>query len=93
MGFLSKLFGFGKEEKQAVSVEPVEYNGYLIYPEPIAEGGQFRIAGRICKTIDGEERTHTFIRSDLLGAKQDAETFMLDKAKMFIDQNGDRMFN
>ncbi|MDO6499118.1 HlyU family transcriptional regulator [Photobacterium sanguinicancri] len=93
MGFLSKLFGFNKEEKTPVAAEPIEHNGYQIYPEPIAEGGQFRIAGRICKTIDGELKTHTFIRSDLLGSKQDAETFMLDKARMFIDQNGDRMFN
>lgn len=92
MGFLSKLFGFNKEEKQPVVVDPIEHNGYLIYPEPMSEGGQFRIAGRICKTIDGEIKTHTFIRSDLLGSKQDAETFMLDKARMFIDQNGDRMF-
>lgn len=91
MGFFSKLFGLGKETK-AVEVEPVEHEGYLIYPEPIAEGGQYRIAGRICKEIDGEMKTHTFIRSDLLASKQDAENFMLEKAKMFIKQIGDDMF-
>ncbi|WP_299013312.1 HlyU family transcriptional regulator [uncultured Photobacterium sp.] len=91
MGFLSKLFGLNKETKVA-EVEPVEYEGYLIYPDPIAEGGQFRIAGRICKEVDGEIKTHTFIRSDLLASKQDAVTFMLEKAKMFIDQTGDGMF-
>ncbi|PSW05372.1 HlyU family transcriptional regulator [Photobacterium lipolyticum] len=91
MGFFSKLFGLDKKKK-TVEVEPVEYEGYLIYPEPIAEGGQFRIAGRICKQIDGEVKTHTFVRSDLLSSRQDAETFMLNKAKMFIDQNGDTMF-
>ncbi|MDX1302834.1 HlyU family transcriptional regulator [Photobacterium sp.] len=92
MGFFSKLFGLDKKKK-TVEVEPVEYEGYLIYPEPIAEGGQFRIAGRICKQIDGEVKTHTFVRSDLLSSRQDAETFMLNKAKMFIDQNGDMMFS
>ncbi|MGF1756500.1 HlyU family transcriptional regulator [Photobacterium sagamiensis] len=91
MGFFSKLFGLDKKKK-TVEVEPVEYEGYLIYPEPIAEGGQFRIAGRICKQIEGEVKTHTFVRSDLLSSRQDAETFMLNKAKMFIDQNGDKMF-
>ncbi len=91
MGFFSKLFGLDKKKK-TVEVEPVEYEGYLIYPEPIAEGGQFRIAGRICKQIEGEVKTHTFVRSDLLSSRQDAETFMLNKAKMFIDQNGDMMF-
>jgi hypothetical protein len=91
VGFFSKLFGLDKEQK-TIEVEPVEYEGYLIYPEPISEGGQFRIAGRICKEIDGEVKTHTFIRSDLLGSRQDAETFMLNKAKMFIKQNGEGMF-
>ncbi|MGF1717002.1 HlyU family transcriptional regulator [Photobacterium chitinilyticum] len=91
MGFFSRLFGLDKESI-VVETEPVEYEGYLIYPEPIAEGGQFRIAGRICKQIDGEMKTHTFIRSDLLASKQDAETFMLNKAKMFIEQTGDSMF-
>lgn len=91
MGFFSKLFGLDKEPK-VVEADPVEYEGYLIYPEPIAENGQYRIAGRICKDIDGELKTHTFIRSDLLASKQDAETFMLEKAKMFIDQTGDSMF-
>ncbi|MGF1704258.1 HlyU family transcriptional regulator [Photobacterium makurazakiensis] len=92
MGFFSKLFGLDKSEVKKTEVEPVEYEGYLIYPEPIAEGGQFRIAGRICKRNGEELKTHTFIRSDLLASKQDAESFMLKKAKMFIDQSGESMF-
>ncbi|PSW20196.1 transcriptional regulator [Photobacterium sanctipauli] len=92
MGFFSKLFGLDKSEPKAPDVEPIEYEGYLIYPEPIAEGGQFRIAGRICKQYGEEVKTHTFIRSDLLATKQDAESFMVNKAKMFIDQTGENMF-
>lgn len=92
MGFFSKLFGFVKSEPEIANVEAIEYEGYLIYPEPKSEGGQYRIAGRICKQLDGELKTHVFIRSDLMGSKQDAETFMINKAKMFIDQNGDSMF-
>ena len=92
MGFFSKLFGLNKHEPKVAEVEPIEYEGYLIYPEPKAEGGQYRIAGRICKQFDGEVKTHVFVRSDLLSSKQDAETFMLNKAKMFIDQTGDNMF-
>ncbi|UXI04076.1 HlyU family transcriptional regulator [Photobacterium sp. TY1-4] len=91
MGFFSKLFGLEKDKK-VIEVEPVEYEGYLIYPEPIAENGQYRIAGRICKEVEGELKTHLFIRSDLLASKQDAEAFMLNKAKMFIDQTGESMF-
>ncbi|AJR05930.1 transcriptional regulator [Photobacterium gaetbulicola] len=93
MGFFSKLFGFSKQEAKAESVEPIEYEGYLIYPEPKAEGGQFRIAGRICKQFDGEVKTHMFVRSDLLSSKADAESFMINKAKMFIDQTGDKIFS
>ncbi|KLV10101.1 MULTISPECIES: HlyU family transcriptional regulator [Photobacterium] len=92
MGFFSKLFGLEKSTPVKADVEPIEYKGYLIYPEPKSEGGQFRIAGRICKQFDDELKTHAFIRSDLLASKQDAETFMVNKAKMFIDQTGDSMF-
>ncbi|MGF1734517.1 HlyU family transcriptional regulator [Photobacterium satsumensis] len=92
MGFFSKLFGFSKQETKAANVEPIEYEGYLIYPEPKAEGGQFRIAGRICKHFGDEVKTHMFVRSDLLSSKADAESFMVNKAKMFIDQTGDKMF-
>ena len=70
-----------------------EYKGYLIYPEPREEGGQYRLAGRICKEINGEMKTHLFIRSDLLPSKDDATAFMIRKAQMFIDQSGDQMFS
>ncbi|WP_087022539.1 HlyU family transcriptional regulator [Thaumasiovibrio subtropicus] len=94
MGFLSKLFGKSSPVEEAKpAVEAVEYNGFQIYPQAIKEGGQYRIAGRICKVIDGEVKTHTFIRSDLLGSEQDANEFMLKKAQMFVDQTGDKMFS
>nr|WP_086937919.1 HlyU family transcriptional regulator [Thaumasiovibrio occultus] len=92
MGFFSKLFGLGSAEAASVEVEPTEYKGYLIYPEPISEGSQYRLAGRICKEIDGELLTHRFIRSDVLPTEDDAISFMLTKAQMFIDQTGDKMF-
>lgn len=53
MGLFSRLFG-GKSENQIEVVQPVEYKGFLIYQEPLAEGGQYRIAGRITKEVDGE---------------------------------------
>ncbi|OBU16284.1 transcriptional regulator [Photobacterium aquimaris] len=91
MGLFSWFFG-NKTAAVTVDVEPIEYNGYLIYPEPKQEGGQFRIAGRICKKTDETLQTHHFIRSDVLPSQADAETFMVKKAQMFIDQTGDRMF-
>ncbi|MBD0787229.1 transcriptional regulator [Vibrio sp. Y2-5] len=91
MGFFSRFFGSNAEAKVA-SVEPVEYKEFLIYQEVIAEGGQYRVAGRITKEEDGELKTHRFIRSDVLSNKTDAEELMLKKAQMFIDQMSGRIF-
>lgn len=93
MGFFSRLFGGSEKTVEVKTVEPVEYKGFLIYQESIAEGGQFRIAGRIEKEIDGELKTHRFIRSDLLGSEADANELMLKKSQMFIDQMGDKIFD
>ena len=91
---LKKLFNalFKEQPAQIVDVAPTEYAGYLIYPEPMAEGGQYRLAGRITREIDGQLQTHRFIRSDLFTNPADAERFMVQKAHTFIDQMGERMF-
>ncbi|WP_407333845.1 HlyU family transcriptional regulator [Enterovibrio sp. 27052020O] len=91
MGLFNWLFG--DKDKPSKEVEPTEYKGFLIYPEPKAEGGQFRISGRICKEIDGEIRTHQFIRSDLLPSAAGATDLMMKKSQLFIDQMGERMFS
>ena len=92
MGLFSRLFG-SKKAAPEPHVEPIEYKGFLIYQEAIAESGQYRIAGRIEKEIDGEIKTHRFIRSDVLSSRSDADEFMLKKAQMFIDQMGANIFN
>ncbi|WP_295890975.1 HlyU family transcriptional regulator [uncultured Vibrio sp.] len=94
MGLFSRLFGLGgSSEKKTVEVEPVEYKGFLIYQEPISEGGQYRIAGRITKELNDEVKSHRFIRSDVLSNKDDANELMLKKSQMFIDQMGDNIFS
>ena len=92
MGFLSKLFGRSSKESQPSSVEPIEYKGYLIYPQPTEEGGQYRISGTITKEINHELQTHRFIRSDVVSSETQANQIMLSKSQMFIDQTGDNMF-
>ncbi|SHO54511.1 HlyU family transcriptional regulator [Vibrio quintilis] len=91
MGFLSRLFG-KKTEDVAVAVESVEYKGFSIYPEAIAENGQYRIAGRILLEKEGDTREHRFIRSDVLINRGDADELMVAKAKMLIDQMGEKIF-
>ena len=93
MGFFSKLFGSKEKTEQAVAVEPVEYKGFNIYQEALAESGQYRVAGRIEKEIDGERKSHRFIRSDVVSNKDDANELMLKKSQMFIDQMGDNIFS
>ena len=93
MGFFSKLFGSKEKTEKAVAVEPVEYKGFNIYQEALAESGQYRVAGRIEKEIDGEMKSHRFIRSDVVSNKDDANELMLKKSQMFIDQMGDNIFS
>ncbi len=93
VGFFSRLFGGSEKSVEVKTVEPVEYKGFQIYKESIAEGGQFRIAGRIEKEFDGELKTHRFIRSDLLNSEEDANELMLKKSQLFIDQMGDKIFD
>ncbi|MET4693729.1 HlyU family transcriptional regulator [Endozoicomonas lisbonensis] len=94
MGFFSKLFGLDKESEQPETVvEPVDYQGFQIYAEAKAVSSQFQVNGRICKEIDGELKTHDFIRSDLFMMPEDANEVMLRKARMFIDQMGEGIFD
>lgn len=92
MGLFSRLFGSSKKPETIEQVEPVEYKGFLIYQESLAESGQYRIAGRITKEINGEVKSHRFIRSDVIANKNDANELMLKKAQMFIDQMGENIF-
>ncbi len=92
MGFFSKLFGSDKKRSDEKQVEPVEYKGFLIYQEAQAESGQYRVAGRITKQVDGELKQHLFVRSDVLPSEQDANELMLSKAKMFIEQMHGKIF-
>ena len=90
MSIFSKLFGGGGSRKQAA--EPVTYEGYRIFPEPIAEGGQHRIAARIEKDFGDETKTHKLIRADTLNDVGAAADASVGKAKQLIDEQGDRLF-
>ncbi|WP_436323708.1 HlyU family transcriptional regulator [Vibrio cidicii] len=93
MGLFSRLFGLKTKPVEQLQVEAVEYKGYLIYPDSKAEGGQFRVSGRITKENEGVLKTHQFIRSDLLSSESDANELMIKKSQMFIDQMKDDIFN
>jgi hypothetical protein len=90
MGFLSRLFGGGNAEPAAV--EAVEHNGYLIYPQPIRQGGQFLTAGTIAKDFPDGRKEHRFVRADTCASEADAKSLMVQKAQRLIDEAGDRLF-
>lgn len=64
------------------------YKGFTITPAPIAEGSQFRVNG----TIEKDEKTHQFIRADVLANKDECAQEMLRKSKLLIDQVGEGLF-
>ena len=99
-GFLKGLFGGGREageesgEGKAPRIGPegVEYKGYRIHPQARQQGGQWLTAGVIRKDIAGVAKEHSFIRADTFGSKDDAAAMAVEKAKLIIDERGDRMF-
>jgi len=90
MSFLKKLFGGGGAAP--APVEPVEHEGYLIRPAPIAEGGQYRVCATITKEVDGEMKEHRLIRADTLPSVEEATSVALRKAKQVIAEQGDSIF-
>ena len=91
MSFWKSLFG-GSAPVAAKPAKSEDYNGYTIYSAPVADGGQYQLAGRITKTIDGTEKEHVFMRADRFSSFEDAESFAFVKARQIIDQSGDRIF-
>jgi hypothetical protein len=93
MSFLSglaSLFSFNSSPK---TEDPVEYEGYNIIASPIPEGGQYRVAATITKGEGDTLQTHKFIRSDMLGSRDECIEVTIRKAKMTIDQSGYSLFN
>lgn len=93
MSFWKKLFGGGGDvTAPTAQSEPVHYKGYVITATPFAEGGQHQTCGVITREIDGEIKSHRFIRADRFPSLDDATQTTIRKAKQVIDEQGDRIF-
>ena len=90
MSFLKRLFGGGAAS--APAYDAVEHDGFTIQPDPIAEGGQYRLAATISKEVDGEMRTHRLIRADVFQDAGQAAQFAVTKARQVIAEQGERLF-
>ena len=93
MSFWSKLFGGGSGSRGSSAPEPEDHAGFAIYPEPVNDGGRWRIGARIEKSVDGTLRTHQMIRADTLDNAEAAAAASLAKARMLIDQQGEAIFD
>jgi hypothetical protein len=94
MSLLSRLFG-SKDSvaSEAPAAASEEYAGYRVTPEPVADGGKWRIGARIEREVEGQMRSHMMIRADTLESQDAAVEASLAKARMLIDQQGDRIFD
>ncbi|MBM7454410.1 hypothetical protein HNR62_000239 [Oceanisphaera litoralis] len=90
--WLKKWFAQGASTTTP-DVEPESYRGFDIHPEPMAEGGQYRLHGRITRLKDGELQEYRLIRSDVLPSAEQAAELMIAKARRVIDEQGERIFD
>ena len=90
MSLLSRLFGGGAPKEAA---EPEIYEGFSITPKPMSAGGEFRISAMIEKEVDGETKSHHLIRADTMSDLEAAKEASVNKAKVMIDQQGERLFD
>jgi hypothetical protein len=91
--FLGRLFGAPDGSAGGKIIASETYNGFDIDAAPVNEANGWRIAGTISKTIDGTERVHHFVRADTCGDAESAASITLRKAKQFIDERGERIFD
>lgn len=93
LGFLKKLFSGGSGSSGgAHEAPPQEYNGYTIVATPQRDSGGWRVMGVISKDIDGEQKTHTFVRADTNPDLDGTVDLTVRKAKRLIDEQGDGIF-
>lgn len=94
MSFWKRLFGFGGGSGASGSFENEtrEYEGHVIHAEPVKDNGQWRLAGRITREIDGETKEHKYVRADLFSSREDAVNFAFQKGELIIRQMGKSLF-
>jgi len=99
MSFLKKLFGGGEEaggDAGTGAPKPLgeeSYKGFLIKAVEMRAGSEYQLAGTIEKDVDGELKTHSFVRADRVGSKDELVALALSKGRQIIDEQGDGVFS
>ncbi len=69
------------------------YNGYELLARPIREGGQWRLAGTVCRSGDEAAGTgYDFVRADTMADHDDCVRMCLVKGRQLVDEQGERLF-
>lgn len=95
MSFLKKLFGGGDQKADAAPTidGQEEHEGYVIKAKLMKSGSEYQIAGTIEKEIDGEIKSHSFIRADKYASKDDCIAATLSKGRQIISEQGRFLFD
>lgn len=93
MSFFKRIFGSRSAGVTAsFAPESQDYKDHTIFAEPVKDNGQWRLAGRVTKTIDGEVKEHKFVRADVFSSRDDAVSFAFKKGELIVDQLGKSLF-
>jgi hypothetical protein len=93
LGSIRNLFGGKSASSPPVAAnEPETYKDCQIYAEPMPEGGQWRLAGRIVKGEGETAKEHKFIRADIFANRDEVEAATYRKARQIIDEQGPALF-
>ncbi len=91
--FLRKLgAGSSTDSSTQPHTDPIEYGGFQITPNPQKVAGGWSTQGVISKSVEGEDKSQVFVRSDTLSSKDEAVQFSIEKGKRIIDEQGERLF-
>lgn len=93
MSFWKNLFGGRGGQAAAPQAAPGEdYKGFTIRATPMPVGSEFQLAGLIEKEVGGELKSYKFVRADRMSSRDDAVSLALAKAKIIVDEQGDKVF-
>jgi len=69
------------------------YHGYELLARPMREGGQWRLAGTVCRPGDEDAGTgYDFVRADTMADEDECARMCLVKARQLVDEQGERLF-
>ena len=85
--FLKSLFS-SIENDPSPPLPTEAYKGFEIIPDPLLENGQYRVRA----VIRQDEKSHSFIRADVLPDRELCAKETLRKAQVLIDQQGSSLF-